>query len=295
MYGSRRHSRTTPKERTETVLTTFSASDGAELAYDLEGRGAPLLCIPGGPGRDPAYMEGLGGLAAGRQLVVLHPRGAGRSPHSADPADYGAERLARDSLELAERLGEGQIDLLGHSAGTFAAVLAATDERDKVRRLVLVTPTRMLAPEVPDDTEDILAARSSEPWYGEVQDALRGADPESAAEVIAMVRKVSPAFYGGWGSSQQRHADQLQDQVNLETMDNTPDPPALELKSGELNLDTLVITGAQDAASGTAVGDAIADFFANGRHIIMPGCGHYPWVDEPKQFVSIISAFLDEG
>ncbi|MEP6665677.1 MAG: alpha/beta hydrolase [Nocardioidaceae bacterium] len=274
-------------------MSTYSASDGAELAYDLAGQGAPLLCIPGGPGRDPIYMEGLGGLAAGRQLIVLHPRGAGRSSQSSDPSDYGAERLAQDSLDLAEHLGEDQVDLLGHSAGAFAAVIAATDQRAKVRRVVLVAPTRMLAPQVPDDTEDILAARSSEPWYDEVQNALSGANPESAAEMIALVSKVSPAFYGGWDSARQRHAERLQDQVNLETMENTPDPPALKLKPGELNLNALVITGEQDAASGTAIGDPIADFFANGRHVVMPRCGHYPWVDEPKQFVSIIDSFLN--
>lgn len=273
-------------------MPTFSASDGVRVAYDVQGQGTPLICIPGGPGRDPAYLEDLGGLGAQRQLVVLHPRGAGRSPTSTDPADYGAERIAQDAVDLASHVQADPCDLLGHSAGTYAAVMAAAQASSQVRRLVLVTPTRALAPEVPDDTEDILALRSAEPWYASVQEALAESDPGTAAEMISLVSKVSPAFYGGWGPSQQEHAGKLSGQVNLETMERTPDPPALEKNARSLDLAALVITGAQDAASGIAIGDVIAGFFSSGHHVSMDRCGHYPWVDSPELFVSVVENFL---
>lgn len=110
--------------------------------------------------------------------------------------------------------------------------------------------------------------------------------------MISLQSEVSPAFYGGWGRGQQEHAGKLGDQVNLETMEATPDPPTLGGDSRNLRLTALVITGAQDAASGTAIGDVVAGFFTGGHHVSMDRCGHYPWVDCPEQFVSVVENFL---
>jgi proline iminopeptidase len=38
--------------------------DGTRLAYHGSGTGAPLVCLPGGPMRDSAYLGDLGGPAA---------------------------------------------------------------------------------------------------------------------------------------------------------------------------------------------------------------------------------------
>jgi proline iminopeptidase len=45
-------------------MPAFYAADGTELAYHVRGAGLPLVCIPGGPMRDSAYLGDLGGLAA---------------------------------------------------------------------------------------------------------------------------------------------------------------------------------------------------------------------------------------
>lgn len=58
-------------------MPIFHAYDGTELAYRLLGKGAPLICLPGGPMRAGAYLGDLGGLSAHRQLVVLDLRGTG--------------------------------------------------------------------------------------------------------------------------------------------------------------------------------------------------------------------------
>lgn len=45
----------------------------------------PLVCLPGGPMRDSAYLGDLGGLSAHRQLIVPELRGTGQSAIPADP------------------------------------------------------------------------------------------------------------------------------------------------------------------------------------------------------------------
>ncbi len=67
---------------------SFTSYDGTRLAYRRTGEGRPLVCLPGGPGRDADYLGDLGGLGprAGRELVILEPRGTGASAVPGDPA-----------------------------------------------------------------------------------------------------------------------------------------------------------------------------------------------------------------
>jgi hypothetical protein len=44
--------------------------DGATLAYHRTGSGPPLVCLPGGPGLEPAYLGDLGGLGRSRELIL---------------------------------------------------------------------------------------------------------------------------------------------------------------------------------------------------------------------------------
>ncbi|MDP9436236.1 MAG: alpha/beta hydrolase, partial [Actinomycetota bacterium] len=122
-------------------MTTLSAPDGTRLAYTSQGSGPPLLCLPGGPGRAGAYLEDLAGLADVRTLVVLDNRATGRSQVPADPASLRFDRLAGDVEALREHLGVEQAEVLGHSAGTLVAQAWAANHPERVRALVLVTPS----------------------------------------------------------------------------------------------------------------------------------------------------------
>ena len=58
-------------------MPTFPARDGTGLAYHVVGTGEPVICLPGGPMQDSAYLGDLGGLSAHRQLNMVDPRGTG--------------------------------------------------------------------------------------------------------------------------------------------------------------------------------------------------------------------------
>jgi len=118
-----------------TGMPIFHAHDGTELAYRLLGKGAPLICLPGGPMRAGAYLGDLGGLSAHRQLVVLDLRGSGDSAAPEDPTSYRCDRLTDDIEALREHLGEERIDLLAHSASGNLASLYAARHPQRLRTL----------------------------------------------------------------------------------------------------------------------------------------------------------------
>jgi len=118
-------------------MPSFCAADGTELAYHVQG--APLVCLPGGPGRASSYLGDLGGLSAHRRLILLDSRGTGRSAIPADPASYRCDHLVEDVAALQDHLRLDRVDLLGHSAGANVAVQYAARQRERVGKLVLIT------------------------------------------------------------------------------------------------------------------------------------------------------------
>jgi proline iminopeptidase len=106
-------------------MRRFTSYDGTEIGYRVLGDGAPLVCVPGGPGRTAEYLGDLGGLDKSRQLILLDPRGVGLSADPADPATFRVDRLVNDVESLRVHLGLDRMDLLAHSAGAVLATLYA--------------------------------------------------------------------------------------------------------------------------------------------------------------------------
>ncbi|MEO8329274.1 MAG: alpha/beta hydrolase [Candidatus Nanopelagicales bacterium] len=261
--------------------------------FDLAGAGPDLICLPGGPGRDPEYLENLGGLDALHRLVIVHPRGAGRSPMPTDPTLLGADRLADDVAEIADHLHLHRVDLLAHSAGAYGAVLCASRNPNLLRRLALVTPTRQLAPDIRDDTDEIFNARADEEWFPAVQRALGEPEPESVSAMLEQAQRIAPAFYGRWDDRQRIHAAGEMRQFCIPALEGNPEPPHVDKAKTLLSsTKVLVITGSSDAAAGVAIGDAVAAMFTDATHTTIDGSGHYPWVDVPTAFTNAVNTFL---
>ena len=279
-------------------MSRFTAPDGTTLAYVEVGTGPRLLCVPGGPGRASAYLEDLGGLAAERTLVLLDGRATGASEVPADPSTLRFDRLAEDVDALREHLGEQRIDLLGHSAGAIVAQAYAAAHPERLRSLLLVTPSDHLQGGTRADVPGIRAARSGEARYAEAaeaQDALADAAP---AQRQALVRATRPFLYGRWDERTQAHAASADRQssrraeLGFGAGGEQVDVPGLLASLGRLDVPVLVVGAERDAATGLASVDAVAASFPSAETAVVPGAGHFPWVDEPEAFRTLVSAFL---
>jgi len=279
-------------------VNRFSAPDGTSLAYAEVGTGPRLLCVPGGPGRASAYFEDLGGLSAERTLVLLDGRATGASEVPADPSTLRFDRLAEDVDALRAHLGEQRIDLLGHSAGAIVAQAYAAAHPERLRSLVLVTPSDHLQGGTRSDVPAIRSSRSGEPWYADAaaaQDALADAAP---AQRQALVRATRPFLYGRWDERTQAHAASADRQssrraeLGFAAGAEEVDVASLLAALRRLGVPTLVVGAERDAATGLASVDAVAACLPGARTVVLPGAGHFPWVDEPQAFVEVVSGFL---
>ena len=111
-----------------------------------KGRGEPQLLVHGLGGSAVTWVEVMEGLAAHGPVVALDLPGFGRTaPTADDPCTV--EGYVDAVLEVADALGWDRFALHGNSMGGLVATLLAARHRERVSRLVLVSPA--LPPRLP--------------------------------------------------------------------------------------------------------------------------------------------------
>jgi pimeloyl-ACP methyl ester carboxylesterase len=278
-------------------MGNFASYDGLDLAYRAAGDGPPLVCLPGGPGRAAEYLGDLGGLDSSRKLILLDPRGVGRSSDPADSATFRVDRLVQDVEALRVHLGLEQMDLLAHSAGANLALLYAAAYPERVSRLILVTPGLGLIG-VDGDEEEFAAAleqSAAEPWYPAARAALeRIFNGDLSVEAFRASR---PLFYGRWDGTAQAHATVgVADRHQAARLGYFAgldlDPSAIRTALTKLSAPVLLLVGEADPMVTPTMARDAAQAFADARVVVQPEAGHFPWVDDPGGFAAAVSAFL---
>ncbi len=113
----------------------YAQAADIKLYYEVQGRGDPLLLIPG-LGSDARFFTTLvPRLAERNQVVAVDPRGGGRSDKPAGP--YCIPQMAGDTATLMRELGIARAHVLGYSMGGKIALQLAADRPELLDHLIL--------------------------------------------------------------------------------------------------------------------------------------------------------------
>ncbi|HVV82369.1 MAG TPA: alpha/beta hydrolase [Kofleriaceae bacterium] len=263
-----------------------------DLHVVVEGAGPPLLTIHGGLGLDHTYLRaGLAGLADRFTLVHADVAGHGRSPAPADWAAQDLDVWADDLDAVRAARGHSRWDVLGHSYGALIAMAYALRHPDRVGRLVLVGGGPSFA-----HAGAVLAELD------------RRGHPEAAAALLAGLSapardddhfgsvwlEVLPLYFHRW---EPRYRDVFAgtrysaDGFNrgnelLGTLDFTP-------RLGAIAAPTLVLGGDDDfIMPADGPGAVLASGIPGARRQVIPGSGHFPFLEVPEATTSAIADFL---
>ena len=272
--------------------------NGTRLWFDVDGLGLvpdgptmherpTIVLVHGGPGGyDHSYFKPqFSRLASVAQVVYLDLRGVGRSERSG-LRDWSLERCADDTAAFCLALGITRPIILGHSMGGFVALLHAIRHPDATGGLVLVgTVARWDFDRLEDgfravagDRVATLARRDFE--SDETVTPVESAEVAAAfgtnipsADVLA--RRLGNPELGpiGWGL--------------IPRFDVVAELP-------KVSCPTLVIVGERDPVTPVAGANEIIGSLPPGigTLVVLPGAGHFTWLDAPDGTFSAIEAFV---
>lgn len=280
------------------AMPTFPATDETVLAYRLLGRGDPLVCLPGGPMQDSAYLGELGGLSSHRQLVMLDARGTGQSAIPTDASSYRCDRQVEDVEALRKHLGLERFDLLAHSAGANLAVLYAAEHPNRVGKLALITPSTMAVGIHITGQSRIAVARlrSGEPWFNAAFPALEAIVAGDAG--VESWHAIDPFYYGRWDAAAHEHQAAQDSQRNQEaaaifSSEGAFDPEGVRAALATFVAPVLVLAGELDLSTPPSAAAELAELFPSAELVVQPGASHFPWMDDPERSVATTSTFLE--
>jgi 3-oxoadipate enol-lactonase len=105
------------------------------LYYEVHGEGPPVVLVPGLGADTRLFANVVPLLATRHQVVVVDPRGGGRSDKPT--GGYSIEQMADDVAGLFGALGVLRADVVGYSMGGKIALQLAAGHPELVSRLVL--------------------------------------------------------------------------------------------------------------------------------------------------------------
>ena len=259
--------------------TKFLNQGNGKIAYDVEGEGPLVVCVPSlGDLRGeyrflrPILVE------AGFRVATMDVRGHGETSKTWD--DFSVAGIGEDILALVRELKDGPAVVIGTSMGGGAAIWAAVEAPELVRGMILVDPfvdgdgNRLL--------ELLLSVMFARPWgpstwlkyYASLYPTRKPADfDEYSAALQANLKErgrleaVMQMLYASKGSSGERMPDVKQ--------------PAL------------VLMGSKDRdfkdpeAEARRVAEAV-----RGQYKIIEGAGHYPHAEFPEVTAPLMVEFM---
>jgi pimeloyl-ACP methyl ester carboxylesterase len=252
----------------------------ARLRYRDEGAGPPVVFIHGWTLDLDAWDPQAAALAREFRVVRYDRRGFGLSE-----GEPGRAADAEDLARILDRLQLARPVLVGLSQGARVALAFAIAHPGRLAGLVLDGPPDEVGDPAAAGDEDfsiaeyrgLVAVRGvaafREAWRAHPLMRLYGADPAAAALLARMLARYPARDLAGPAAA--------------------PSPPAGSAALARLALPVLVVNGEFDTTLRRRAGEALARALPCAEHVVIPGAGHLPNLDNANAYNEALRSFLD--
>ncbi len=275
-------------------MTEFVRSqDGLRLAYDDQGTGVPLLCLPGLTRNMEDFepvLERFGGQA---RIIRMDFRGRGASDFAPDPMSYAIPQEAADVLTLLDHLGLEKVAILGTSRGGLVAMVLAAMAKDRLLGVLLNDVGPVIAPEGLDAIMEYLGKPPVFTSLAEAAAAMPAAYAPAFRNVPAQTwaKFVRRLWREEGGRLHLRYDPRLREAVAPSFDTSNPVPDGWPLFDA---FDGLPIGLIRGAGSNILSEETAAEMQARRPDMLyaeIADRGHVPFLDEPEA-VALIETFL---
>ena len=267
------------------MATQFLNLPQGTLAYDDTHTHGPasttaIICIPGmGDLRGQYRFLAPELLKAGHRVITLDLRGHGES--STKWPTYSAQTVAQDVLALLDHLNLHQATLVGNSFAARAALYAAAQRPEQIKKVVMLGP---------------VARNPSLPWFMQALMKVAFAGPWNTAFWMmywnSLFTSRKPADHATYTARLKSNMGQKAQLEALKTF-MQPDPTDTETLMKALKTPALVVMGTRDPDFKDASAEArwVSDTMGADL-MLVEGAGHYPHTEFPEQVAGKMLEFL---
>jgi len=271
--------------------------NGTSIYVKTIGQGEPILFLHGGPGLSHDYfLPHVEKLAETYTLIFFDQRGGGRSGSDLTNEQMTIGYFMGDIRGILEQLGLESVHVFGHSFGGLLAMKFATENPGKVKSLIFCNSVAA------SKEFDALSAKNQEK-------ATTPGDARARSAIFASehFKKGDPDAYEllfkiGFKRS---FFDTLNiDKLSLGLTDGfsktskllyglSPDVVAYDYHAAlsKLQMPALVIHGEADLVP-IEGSQKLASSIAGTQMVVMKQSGHFPFIEEPEEFMRVISEFI---
>jgi pimeloyl-ACP methyl ester carboxylesterase len=259
-------------------------TDGAELEYEVSGRGEPAVFIHGAFIADtfrPLLAEP--SLAGRYRLILYHRRGYAGSSRASEPVSVAGQ--AADCRALLRHLGVERAHVVGHSYGGIVALQLALDTPSVVHSLAVLEPGLMVGTSAQGYRESL--ARGVERYR------------EAGAEVV--VDEFLQARWPGYRATLDRVLPGAFDQAvaDAETWFEREASGQLGWRFGEaearrISQPTLSVLGGESDALWSRFGETqrlLLAWLPHAEGFVLPGTTHFMQIQDPRGMAEALGAF----
>ncbi len=281
--------------------TNFITVGTDSIFYRMKGNGTPVLFLSGGPGGSPESLQPIvDHVSLQYKTVLMHQRGTGLSANNKiDPQSMNINQYTSDIDQILDKENLKETYIVGHSWGAMLALDYMVKNPSRVRGLVLIgAPGYSLQFTQSMNNEIFSRMTASEmdslqlyfKQLGSVQDgALKEEFQSKIGEMTLSKQFYNPSLLPEimkYGSINMKINGLIMGDLKKRNWDLGND-----LK--ELTNPVVVINGEYDPIKKEFV-LALKDVIKNTEIHFLKECGHYVWIEQPKEVLEIMDDFLSK-
>lgn len=267
--------------RERLLHTGYIEVEGGALFYERKGRGEPIVFIHGNYNDHQIWEEQMERFSTGYDVISYDLRGYGQSDTPRTPFSN-----VKDLKMLLDTLGLTKVTLVGSSMGGSVAVDFTLAYPGDVDRLIMAAPS--------------VSGRSYPArmlWQGikqHIQVRLKGAEQ-------AMDHFIANSFWNYYFPAAAKEKARQKTIANVRNPGNfcrfspslahVSKPYAIH-RLAEIGQPVLILIGALDHPYNRETAEILHKGIRHATKILLPDCGHLPFIEEPEKFSALTADFL---
>jgi len=275
-------------------------ADGAELFGYTTGHGEPVLIVHGGPGLGSEYLRSwFIPLSKQHKIFFYDQRGAGHSAASLTDENINFTNYLADLAAVCDQISPEPIRIIGHSFGALLAARFAAAYPSRVKSLILVSSFPVTGADYA--LFDAEVQRRCNGWRPDIEQlAALPAFKEGQAEALENYYRLVFKAYFAPGTDfssliissppgvgiKQLHAIRP---IFYRHFFGTPFDVSEEMR--RIKAPTVLIHGDLSPVAIVEV-EGLQRLIAGSRLVVLPGRGHFPWLEDADEFLEVLSGVL---